>query len=69
MTRTLHCPKCSFACRFDQVDLVSGAGTDTKTYLQLYCECSNEPVMQFVVDLTPEFDHLQEDQCPVNVNG
>jgi hypothetical protein len=55
MTQTLACPRCRKEGRFDRVELVNGEGTDTYVYMQIYCQCSNEPVMNFVVDLTPEF--------------
>jgi hypothetical protein len=56
MTHVLACPKCDFVDRWADIELVSGSGTDTHTYIQLHCQCSNEPVMQFVVDLTPDFE-------------
>jgi hypothetical protein len=67
MTKTLRCPHCNMPHRFDQIQLVSGTGTDTKTYIKLYCRCRNivrdKAVMMFVVDLTPEFDRQEASPC------
>ena len=65
---TLACPRCRgkiFLAR-----LRSGKETDTHTYIELCCRmCSAGPAylvgqtalptMQFVVDLTPEFDRSE----------
>jgi len=60
---TLACPRCRRTTYFDQIELVGGSGTDTKTYIQLHCQCTNEAVMQFVVDLTPDFDRQEASPC------
>ena len=50
----IECPRChrdAFGCR-----IVKGFGTDTHTYIKLFCKtfgCSGR--MTFVVDLTPDF--------------
>ena len=63
MMRILQCPNCKRGDRFDLVALVGGSGTDTKTYIQLHCQCTNEAVMQFVVDLTPDFEREEASPC------
>ena len=61
--RILACPRCHYVDRFDKIELIGGSGTDTRTYLQLSCQCSEEPVLQFVVDLTPDFDRQEASPC------
>jgi len=56
MMKILQCPNCKKEDKFDLLAIVSGKGTDTHNYIQIHCSCSDDPVMQFVVDLTPEFN-------------
>jgi transcription elongation factor Elf1 len=58
MNQTLTCPRCNKS--YFVAQLVSGTGTDTHVYMQLYCAGCRMPVptMHFVVDLTPEFEHV-----------
>jgi hypothetical protein len=53
---SLKCPRCG--CQTLAAFLIGGSGIDTKTYIELVCEHCDQPgnALQFVVDLTPDFD-------------
>jgi len=54
--QTLTCPRCHKALFVNT--LIGGSGNDTRTYLELRCATCTAatPTLQFVVDLTPEFE-------------
>lgn len=64
MTHVLTCPRCTQG-QFTAAIVPGACLSDCHSYLELRCMACHRPgpTLQFVVDLTPEFDHNTEATC------